>query len=324
MLIRLGFYKFVCTWTRYPQRQLSENSNQPFILYREISETYDELWQRIKAQNPDDAELATRVIHWVFYAVEPLTLPEIQHALAVEPGDTFLDDDNITSEDHLVSVCAGIVHVQREGGEVGLVHYTAQEYLERKAAQHFPSAQKEILRNCLTYLLLDEFSSGRCRTTKEVRARCQKYPFLDYAANNWGVHARGELEESKEEWVWKFLNQYPNLSFSVQITYEYDEPENFPRNAFALSVASLFGLCRIVRALLKEGPDVTVKGIFRRTPLELAAAQGHDEVVRLLLEYKADQFKEFALHQATLYGNEEVVRVLLQYSTDINALETDG
>jgi hypothetical protein len=103
----------------------------------DINVTYDKIWERIEAQQPDDADLAKRVIYWVVHAMRPVTVPELQHALAVEPGDTFLDMDNIAHEDLMVSVCAGIIIVRRESNTIGLVHSTTQKYFERKASDFF-------------------------------------------------------------------------------------------------------------------------------------------------------------------------------------------
>lgn len=154
-----------------------------------LDETYDEVMRRTQAQHPDYVALARKVIYWVFYAVRPLTLKEIQHALAVEPDDTFLDEDSIVDEELLISVCTGIITVQYESDIVGLVHYTAQQYLERKAAEYFPEAQDAILRTCLTYLSFKEFDKGPCRKVRKLEARLKSWPLLRYAAQHWAEHA---------------------------------------------------------------------------------------------------------------------------------------
>lgn len=61
-----------------------------------LDSIYEELMNRVKLQNPHDhAELAIRVLGWIFYTARPLTVTEMQNALAVEHGDTCLDDDGI-------------------------------------------------------------------------------------------------------------------------------------------------------------------------------------------------------------------------------------
>ncbi|MCJ1464603.1 hypothetical protein MMC07_003216 [Pseudocyphellaria aurata] len=289
-----------------------------------LDKTYDEVWYRIKAQNPDDAELATRVIYWVFHAFRPLTIAEMQHALAVEPGDNTLDDDNIPNEEVLVSVCAGIVLVQQESHTIGFVHNTTQEYFERRGVEHFPSARQEILRSCLTYLMFDEFNSEPCKTEEEMENRLDYRPFLKYAAMHWGDHARGQLEESEGNFILNFLSQNLKVSSSNQIRYLRSARSfNFytlyyTHGLSALWFTSYFGLCRIARLQLESGVDVDARDVRGRTALHYASQMGRENVTRLLLEWKANIFLntgygKSALHYAARGGWGAVVETLLQH-----------
>lgn len=55
-------------------------------LPKEIDETYDRTMGRIRAQKPKFVLLAERILAWIANARRPLTVKELQHALAVEPG----------------------------------------------------------------------------------------------------------------------------------------------------------------------------------------------------------------------------------------------
>ena len=144
---------------------------------------------RILAQHPDYVALARKVLYWVFYAVRPLTVKEIQHALAVQPEDSSIDEDNIVDEELLVSVCTGIITIQKESGVIGLVHYTAQQYFERTAERYFPEARHDIVRTCLTYLSFEEFDEGPCQDHRYLQARLDTWSLLRYAAQHWAEHA---------------------------------------------------------------------------------------------------------------------------------------
>jgi ankyrin repeat protein len=290
----------------------------------DINETYDEIWKRIKTQNPDDADLAERVIYWIFHATRPLTVPELQHALAVELGDTFLDEDNITDEDLMVSVCVGTVVVQRESHTLGLVHATTQEYFERKAAEYFPDAQRQILKVCLTYLSFEEFESGPCNSDEAVEARLRHRPLLQYAARRWGFHAMGALEQSEETPILEFLNQRSKMTTSLQISHIRANKvkrytQFYPKNASALWVAAYFGLSRIAKLLLDRGDEHDENDEFGVRPLDLAASRGHENVVRLLLQYKSNRDINTAFHHAAWSGHQAVMRILLDNGADIDA-----
>ena len=213
--------------------------------------------QRISAQSNDNYQLARKVLYWVVNSVFPLNLPTIQQALAVENEDKSLDKENMPDGELLVSVCTGLIEVHRDRGIVGLVHFTTQEYFERKGHELFPEAQEDILRTCLTFLSFEEFGTGVCETRKHLKKRLQDYPFLAYSgmlaraaaptsksdptyslkdwfyvivgkilthyctiARCWGHHARyTQYNPVCEELIIKFLNNYENLQHSLTFNY---------------------------------------------------------------------------------------------------------
>jgi hypothetical protein len=46
------------------------------------------------------------ILSWIVYSKRPITIPELQHALAVEIGVCALDKENIPTVDHMVKACA--------------------------------------------------------------------------------------------------------------------------------------------------------------------------------------------------------------------------
>src|SRR5580698_1643659 len=58
-----------------------------------MDNTYDEAMERIERQDDSRTELAKRVLSWITYAVRPLSVTELQHALAVVLDTTNLDPD---------------------------------------------------------------------------------------------------------------------------------------------------------------------------------------------------------------------------------------
>ncbi|KAJ7805046.1 hypothetical protein B0H14DRAFT_3773018, partial [Mycena olivaceomarginata] len=115
-------------------------------------ESYDDALKRIEEQNEENKKTARSILIWVANAKRPLKILEIQTALAVEPGEKFLDKDNILDMEIILSVCAGLVIIDEQLSALRLVHYTTQEYLDRIQLQQFPDAQTEITSTLLTYL----------------------------------------------------------------------------------------------------------------------------------------------------------------------------
>lgn len=150
---------------------------------------YEEAMERIEGQNADHEALAKQVLSWITCAKRPLTTSELRHALAAEVGESLLDND-LPHIGDMVSVCAGLVTVDKGSDIIRLVHYTTQEYFERTQKQWFPNAEEDITMICVTYLSFDKFDSGFCLTDEDFEGRLQYNRLYDYAARNWGHHVR--------------------------------------------------------------------------------------------------------------------------------------
>jgi hypothetical protein len=168
------------------ESKASNNSDDSNALYG----AYKEAMERIKHQPGDFPKLARMVLSWITFAKRPLTTSELQHALAVEIGASKLDEENLPDTEDMVSVCAGLVTIDEKSHIIRLVHYTTQEYFERTGAIWFPDAQTDITETCITYLSFQIFETGFCPTTRGLRERLRSNIFYDYAARNWGYHAR--------------------------------------------------------------------------------------------------------------------------------------
>ena len=79
------------------------------VLPTEVEVTYSEAMRRITAQRKDDKDLAESILVWVIYARRPLSLRELQHAVATLPGMTDIDLESLVPDFLLTSVCAGLV-----------------------------------------------------------------------------------------------------------------------------------------------------------------------------------------------------------------------
>jgi len=115
LLARLHIDSLVSKTNRREVRRALDN------LPKEVDATYEEAMERIQAQIEDDKKLAERVLSWITYALRPLSLKEVQHALAVEPGMTEMDSEAIEDEEILTSVCAGLVVIDEESSIIRLV-----------------------------------------------------------------------------------------------------------------------------------------------------------------------------------------------------------
>lgn len=86
-----------------------------------LNATYDMAMTRIGERGQEDWELAKAVLSWIIFAYQPLSIAQLQHALAISPDDRVICLDACTDEDTLLSVCEGLVDVDGESQIVRLV-----------------------------------------------------------------------------------------------------------------------------------------------------------------------------------------------------------
>jgi hypothetical protein len=258
-----------------------------------IHDIYDGVMERIEAQGPAWAALARKLLQWVFYAFEPLTLTQIRYALAIEPGNTTLDEEDVPDKAFLVSVCAEMITIQPGSEIVSLNHYTTREYLSSKENEIFLNAELGITRICLTYLLSPPFETPAPHD-EDMNNRLQQYSLLQYAALHWGDHASGCCAADFADLGLRFLGQSSLISSSIQAmqisdTRHYEGcSQDFDKDVSGLWLAAYFGLKDIAGVLLQNGADMEQRTSNGDTALHVAVRNGHKTTVQLLLENEAD------------------------------------
>lgn len=290
---------------------------------------YSDAMARIEGQLPDEAMLAKEALSWITCAKRPLTTIELQHALAVNGGQAEFDEDNKSDIEDIVSVCAGLVTVDEESGIIRLVHYTTQEYFERTQKNWFPTAEFDITTICVTYLSFAVFGSGPCDTDSSFEERLQLNPLYDYAAHYWGHHAcQARSAHSK---VIEFFHHEINMEAASQAMQVYKKfswddrySQYFTRRMTGLHLCAYFGITDVAVAII-DFVDLDSRDEDGWTPLFWAAENGHEGVVKLLLDTGKveadleDEYGDTPLWWAVRNGHEGVVKLLL----DIGKVKID-
>ncbi|KAN0073570.1 hypothetical protein V8E54_008790, partial [Elaphomyces granulatus] len=275
-----------------------------------LDKAYDDTVNRIENQGHGIHELAKKVLFWVVYAKRPLIAEELRHALAVEPGTCGLDKTNLYPVKDMVSSCAGLITV--DSNIVRLVHYTTQEYFQRRGLKSFEYVQRDIIAtSCLTYLSYDLFAED-CLTWWDLKSRLQQNAFLKYAAQNWAYHIQ-DTQQSVGDLALKLLMDDGKASASSQVLFS---DYHLPQEQFCgVHLVAYFGLNDIMVRLLEE-KDPDTKDNFGRTPLFYAVERGNVRSVELLLDYNVDLNFECGegwtpFSRAIEGGNAAVVQILL-------------
>ncbi|KAJ7735413.1 ankyrin repeat-containing domain protein [Mycena maculata] len=256
--------------------------------------------QRIRNQNEDDKQLALLALTWVAYAKRPLSVAELQEALAIEPNANTLDTDDFVDIGLVLSACGGLIIVDDAMSVVRLIHYTTQHYFDGIQVVQFAEAHTMIASRCLGYLTFEEFQYQEFKEDEPVARLVRAHPLLAYRS------CQGHTAV-------------------VQFLLEKGANVNVQGGTYgtALQAVSYTGHERVVQLLLEKGADVNVQGGFYGTPLQAASSNGHEAVVQLLIEKRANvnvQGGEYGigLQAASYNGHEGVVQLLLKKGADVN------
>lgn len=316
-----------------------------------LDRAYHKAMQRVDDQMEGWRVLAKKLLGWLTYSKRLMTVKEVRHALAIEPGASEFDKDNLEDVDEIVSFCAGLVIIDEETQIIRLVHYTTQEYFRRNGGTILACAQEDIAISCLTYLLYDEFEDGwlvdrdKDKIFRLLEVRRQNHPFLDYTAKYWAHHARVCEQQNVKELMMNFVKDDRRVSSASQVMlavdyYRHKDDLNETKSCSPLSamhVIAYFGFEKIISELLNRGFKADVEDSTHRTPLWWAAWQGHEAVVELLLSQNhvnvnnrgfsyqrgAPRYSETPLGAAAESGKDKIVKLLIQRE-DVDVNLPDG
>ena len=275
------------------------------------ADTYEQTMKRIQQRKDADSTLFRRVatiVSWIVEAHRYLTLEEFRHALATTPEEGF-DEDAMIDRETLLEITSGLVVISNE--KVILPHYTAYEYFSGDGRKWFDwNIPALIARTCLEYIAIPDLCKPLPRDSEleEFEDRNEEYPFLAYAYEYWGLHAKeARSDEETSEKALELLRNPASVNVFVQALWYVESAEasrwEIRKGATALHVAAWFGLTDTISTLVKEdGIDVDSQDPgLEQTPLIYASRRGHVDTVRKLLELRASPNKVSAYGNTALY-----------------------
>ena len=221
----------------------------------ELGVVYGGTIERIKAQDGDKSRLGMAALMWISHAERPLQADKFGHALAVQPGSTDFNPNNVPSMSTLVGCCQGLIAVDKEVSTVRLIHFTLQGYLSAHP-DIFSRPHSAIAEICLTYLNSQQVKA----LLTDPSPSTQNTPFLEFgilgSPCKKGAPGRHKITcpRAIEEGLW------PNID---QIT---PNPSTVPY--YTALVCRLGGHEEVVRMLLgREEVDPNKPNNDGRTPL---------------------------------------------------------
>ena len=289
-----------------------------------IPGTVDKAYSAI-LERSENKKSAKRLLHIIVSAIRPLTLREMNAAMTMEKSCTSYDDLDLIPEDQWKSIirnlCGLFVNVM--DSRIYLIHQTAREFLlfsfnsvepvhdESYAGYWKHSLKLEesnliLAQACIWYLLFTVFEAKPLEFKQKTRnpsprkedvldyINRNRHVFLEYAAEYWSVHFRAAKDTTDMELLRSVsfnLCDTQSLRFSTwfQVYWTMSNPlETFPHGLDSLMVGSYLGLAEVVQLLLQQGFSIRSQDRMKRVALSWAAENGHESVVKLLLEQYAN------------------------------------
>ncbi|KAH6885547.1 ankyrin repeat-containing domain protein [Coprinopsis sp. MPI-PUGE-AT-0042] len=291
-----------------------------------LEDAYLVTWKRIEGQAQNQVELAKHIFLWKRMVAETVVL----------------------------SVCCGLVKLDKWSQRVRLVHYTAKEVLGKLLCRIFPHPHAIPALVCMAHLT----QCGIQRRAWSPTIQLPQGNHLQYAYSAWSFHAHRSqdsgivaaktiefLENSQSYFLerWGFTSglaspvhiaaMYGFSSFLKSHSSRLDPNAAMTfRGHTPLVLASWAGHPDCVEALLAmpslkvnwDGEDV--HKWHARIPLKLVVRRGDSTSARLLLEHpgidvnrRVHECDDTALYIAATQVREEMVRLLLQHpNIDVN------
>lgn len=298
-----------------------------------LNENLGQTLKRINQQPTKRAELALKTLEWIFLAKRPFSTKELCQGLSVRAGDVRVEDGSPLPK-QMVDYCLGLVALDEVSGNIRLVHFTVQEYLNSEVTKVFASLGDGLTQACLTFLNFDELKKGPCPSDEDYETRREMLPFFEYAAQYWGLHLREHPSATNDQLANTFLTCGTCVLSICQCVemaggdHAWGDNSQRYTKYNALHLAAKEGLTTQVQFLLESGINVDISDGKTGTALHLAATSSC-ETAAVLVQHGADvslvdEESATALHIAVKAGSLEMVQLLLDAKADMAAKDEYG
>jgi hypothetical protein len=181
-------------------RSPQERKNRLRSLPKGLNDAYERLLKRMEENEEENEEIGFKVFSWLVYGQRLLSMRELQEALYVQLDDTpELIEKMLIKPKDILEACRGLVIWEKSNDTVRFTHQTAEIYLKEKHLPQLQTQQVGLALSCLHYLAFNVFDH-LCGTSVYAmkKLHANRYKFMLYAAQFWGIHTRGESEKYPE------------------------------------------------------------------------------------------------------------------------------
>ncbi|KAL9570478.1 hypothetical protein ACKAV7_005409 [Fusarium commune] len=312
------------------------------ILYRQL----------IQSMSPDSLKL----IQWICFAMRPLSLDELRWAMLIEADSRHQSlyecqrvgdypSDNDVLKRRIQTLSRGLAEVTSDAKVVQFIHQSVKDFFVEKGLSALDEtinpdfiveiAHYRLSRICIRYLAMEEIGRPASHDSYYLKS---EFPFLFYAITSWVAHVKQSDASSvpQEDLLEYFTGPSNTLMerwvhiYRILDKFSKDRP---PEETSLIHVLSRYGVTGALGAILgradQVGININAKDERSWAPLEWAAEEGHEAVVRMLLDRgacteAADKEGMTPLLRAAGNGHKAIVQLLLDRGAHIDATDNTG
>ncbi|KAH7175991.1 hypothetical protein EDB81DRAFT_674526, partial [Dactylonectria macrodidyma] len=298
------------------------------------------------------ARLTSRkLIQWICFSAKPLSIDELRWAMAVDPDCSHKSlqqcqqsedytGNNETMERRIKTLSCGLAETvpSFNSRSVQFIHQSVKDFFIEKGLSALAPldgslvssdlavgrAHYSLSRTCIRYLAMEEI----VRSIVYGRVGLEtEFPLLRYATTSWVSHTRqGEAKGICQDdllqyfsWPSEGLMQLWVRVYQAINGHSRDCP---PEGTSLLHIVSRYELTQLLSVILQKadqlGIDINCRDHYGWTPLLWATEQGHDTIIKLLLDTgkvdvnARDKYDGGTpLWRAAERGHETIVKLLL-------------
>ena len=292
-------------------------------LPKDLETIYNQILQRINAREMSYAKI---ILWWLMLGLQPLTIQELSIVVMFNPITGLFDSTlGLAQPEDVMQACSSLI-TSTDGNIVTLAHASVKEYF---LVQPRPwnndlidLSDTQIGHAMIAYLCLKYLFQADWNTDHSSK----KFPLEHYSVKHWPDHYKhSDRNLILQDTVVKFFQMdqgcegpyitWVNLHHHAQL-YSWD----FDGELSPFFHAGHLGLDDIIQCLILDG---TWSVIYDKT-LNVAALEGHINIIKILLDnganvtVKNDLYGN-ALHSASLKGHGKIVKLFLKRGVDVNA-----
>ncbi|KAJ6451255.1 ankyrin repeat-containing domain protein [Mycena sanguinolenta] len=297
--------------------------------------TLEGIYDRIMDKT-NEPEQVCRVMIWLIFTLEEITLGGIRDALAFNFAEDKLvfDEDERMEADALLHACGSLISVSQgldNSSVVRLSHASVKDYFigpgSNKWGVSDQSAQKLIAKTCLAY-----FNS--LDSVDDTSLVALDYPLVQYASSYWSNHLNHYKDFTGDPsicdlFLERLQEKNPKYTLLKKLIENYSVGSVIGPLGPPLCLVAYLGIEQGIALVLKQDANINVLGGRYGTALQTAAYQQNINIVQLLLEHGADPnildgVYDTALRAAAFQENIDIVQLLLEHNAHPNIMGEGG